>query len=63
MEYDSADNALRFCDGSTWFPMGAIPGAGGAGCSSPAAQAGALDFSASAHVYRYCDGTNWIDVD
>ncbi|AGH99098.1 LVIVD repeat-containing protein [Micavibrio aeruginosavorus] len=63
LEYKAASHVWRFCDGTTWYTMGPMPGTGGAGCSSPSAAPSALNFTSASGLYQYCDGTNWVDVD
>ena len=63
LEYKAASNVWRFCDGTTWYAMGPMPGTGGSGCTSPTAGTSALNFTSASGLYQYCDGANWVDVD
>jgi hypothetical protein len=63
MGYSTVDSVLQFCNGSFWHPVSAIPGAGGAGCSSPTGKPGGLDYNSVGNKYRFCDGSAWINID
>ncbi len=63
--YNSDFHVLQFCDNANWRPLGPVPGAGGAGCSSPAGSERDLIYSDSTKgsgVMQYCDGTHWIQL-
>lgn len=60
--YDNSQNAYKFCNGSKYLSMGPAPGAGGAGCSSPAATKGTIRFNVGDLKLKYCDGTNWVNA-
>lgn len=62
LSYNSTQNVYSYCDGSLERPLGAYPGSGGAGCSSPSGLGGALKYDTSSSKYRYCDGTNWVPI-
>ena len=49
----------QYCDGTNWKPLGKVPGAGGAGCSSPAFSEGNIMYNSSYRTVQYCDGTTW----
>jgi Concanavalin A-like lectin/glucanases superfamily len=58
--YNGAPNhVLQYCNGTNWRPMGKVPGAGGAGCTSPAGNEGNMIYNSASAVLQYCDGTNW----
>ncbi|WP_413943026.1 hypothetical protein [Bdellovibrio sp. HCB-162] len=62
INYDTTQKVLSFCNGTNFKAMGPVPGAGGAGCSSPTATAGALEYFTATNKFKYCDGTNWVTV-
>lgn len=60
MYYHDTYQNIVWCDGAELRSTDDADGAGGAGCSSPSAKAGAMDFRNSA--YYYCDGSTWKSI-
>lgn len=40
----------------------ALPGIAYAACTSPAGEAGTMDYFTSENTFQFCDGTNWVDM-
>jgi Concanavalin A-like lectin/glucanases superfamily len=58
--YNAGTNhVMQFCNGTSWIPMGKVPGSGGGGCSSPAGVEGDTIYNNVSRVTQYCDGTTW----
>ncbi len=57
-----SNHVMQYCDGSTWRPMGPVPGAGGGGCLNPAGSEGHMIYNSTSQVMQYCDGTTWISI-
>ena len=62
MLYDTGDDVMTYCNGSSWVEAGPSPGAGGAGCSSPSGVAGGMVYNSTDNVLAYCDGGNWVQI-
>ena len=58
--HNDNSNLVQFCNGTNWVAMGPVPGAGGAGCGSPARPEGKMVYNRDHCVLQYCDGANWI---
>lgn len=59
---NGSNHVLQYCNGTSWIPMGPVPGAGGAGCSGPAGSEGAVLYNSDKMAMQYCDGTSWIPM-
>jgi hypothetical protein len=55
-------HVLQYCGVNGWQALGPDPGAGGAGCASPAGVEGDVRYNTDYHVMQYCDGTNWAQM-
>ncbi|MDG0817500.1 LVIVD repeat-containing protein [Bdellovibrio svalbardensis] len=62
VDYITATNVFAYCNGSVFIPMGPIPGAGGAGCSTPTAKAGSFNYNSGINKMTYCDGSTWVSI-
>lgn len=59
--YDYTENKMVWCNGTNLVPMN-YSGGGTAGCTSPTANEGAMDYDSTGTVFRFCDGNGWIDI-
>nr|BFD62475.1 hypothetical protein BdHM001_11560 [Bdellovibrio sp. HM001] len=63
IDYIVPNNVYAYCNGSVLIPMGPSPGAGGAGCATPTALAGAFNYNSTSNKMTYCDGSTWISME
>ena len=62
LKYNTANNVMTYCNGSSYLPMGVSPGTGGTGCVTPTNAKGALQYRTSSSKMEYCDGTTWRPI-
>lgn len=60
--YDAVQSTLKYCKGTTYFAMGASPGAGGVGCVAPIGAPGQYQYFTATSRFKYCDGAAWVQV-
>jgi len=58
LEWFSAGNQYRFCNGTDWLDLSSCTNADTT-CSSQRQ----LEYDTSSNVFKYCDGTNWMKLD
>lgn len=63
IDFISVSNAYGYCDGTNFIAMGPSPGAGGAGCSSPAGAKATIEYDTGLNKFKYCDGASWIVIE
>jgi hypothetical protein len=61
--YNTTQNAIQFCDGTSWYNTGlVVSGATGTACTNPVGPEGSAYYNTTQNTVQFCNGDDWVNM-